>query len=69
MYLSGIWGIVSCLRNAEGAERRSRSVLDKDTIAAYSFCLFIETFRELELCCVYNGRVVLMFLEALRVTD
>jgi hypothetical protein len=37
MYLCGIWEIVSGLGNAKGAERRWRNVLDKDTIAAYSF--------------------------------
>jgi len=52
MYLCGIWGIVSVLRNVKGAER-GRSVLDKDTIAACSFYLFIEVSRELELCYVY----------------
>jgi hypothetical protein len=61
MYLCGIWEIVSGLGNAKGAERRWRNVLDKDTIAAYSFFLFIEAVRELELSYVYTARVVHFF--------
>jgi hypothetical protein len=61
MYLCGIWEIVSGLGNAKGAERRWRNVLNKDTIAAYSFFLFIEAVRELELSYVYTARVVRIF--------